>query len=384
MEPIYLDNNSTTMIDPVVAESIFQAYQQGYLNPASQHGPGREARRELEKARQSIAVALGASQSGMSADELFFTSGGTESNNLAVRGLIKDFTGNIVVSSIEHPSIQAIGQWLEQQGLEVRTIPVDNDGVCVVDSLDDLIDQQTQLVSVMLANNETGAIQPVAEVAARSRQHGVPCHTDAVQAVGKMPVSFNELGVDALTMTGHKFHGPRGIGALIVRNGVKLNPIVYGGFQQSGIRPGTEDVALAIGLAKAVEISLDHLDTYHKLAALRAQFEQDLRGRHPEVTIQSAGAKRICTTSNIAFPGVDRQAFVMAADMNAIAVSTGSACASGSSEPSPVLVAMNCSEEVIFSAIRISLSRFTTAAELAEAFDRISEIYKHLRQVQKT
>ena len=383
MDYIYLDNNSTTVIDPTVVEAIHGGLKHGYVNPASQHGPGRAARRALENARQSIANALGAIQTGMSADQLIFTSGGTESNNLALRGLIDNFSGNVVISAIEHPSVEAVAQWLQQQGVEIRRIPVDQNGVCQVDALDSLIDEKTQLVSVMLVNNETGAIQPLNEIAQRCRIANVPIHTDAVQAVGKMPVSFAELGVDAMTFTGHKLHGPRGIGALLIRHGVDLNPIIFGGFQQAGLRPGTEDVALALGLAAAIDVAIEHRDAYQALAALRDQFEAELCHQFREITVQSVDAARVCTTSNIAFKGVDRQALVMAADMENMAISTGSACASGSSEPSPVLLAMGCEEEVILSAVRISLSRTTSAAELSEAANRISRVYNHLRRVQK-
>jgi cysteine desulfurase len=391
MDTIYLDNNSTTVIDPLVADSMYECMQKGYVNPASQHSLGRTARRELELARESIAANLGAHQTGMKADQLIFTSGGTESNNLALRGLIEAAcTGDrgsinpgskVLVSAIEHPSVMAVADLLEQRGVEIGKIPVDRDGVVEIDALDELIDQRTKLLSVMLVNNETGAIQPVADIAKKCRQRGVVCHTDAVQAVGKMPVSFADLDVDALTFTAHKLHGPRGIGGLLLRHGVKLHPLIVGGFQQGSLRPGTEDVPLAVGFAKAIEIALSQQVTYENIGELRDRFERELTDRIPETVIQSAKTARVVTTSNIAFPGIDRQALVMAADMQSIAISTGSACASGSSEPSPVLIAMGCEQDVILGAVRISFSRFTIAEELSESVERISRIHSHLRQL---
>jgi cysteine desulfurase len=250
MPSLYLDNNATTILDPRVAEAMTRAMAAGYANPASQHSAGRKARTSLENCREQIGKMLGAEVSRFAADQVLLTSGGTESNHLAVRGIAAAFSkerlagrkGRVIVSAIEHPSVIGAAEQLEADGWRVSKLPVDSSGVVQAEVLPELLSPDTAVVSVMLANNETGVLQPVAELAKICRSADVLFHTDATQAVGKLPVNLRELGVDALTCTGHKFHGPRGIGALIVRHGVKLEPLWQGGFQQAGLRPGTEDV----------------------------------------------------------------------------------------------------------------------------------------------
>jgi cysteine desulfurase len=405
---IYLDHNATAPILPEVAEAVRDAALRYAGNPASQHEVGRAARRALEAARHRIGEFLGAQMSGMHADQIVFTSGGTESNNLALNGLLHvqpralpggsserrepaalskndprpeaGATGRrLVISALEHPSVMRSAERLAARGVQVETIAVNREGTLRIERLEQRLATPTQLVSVMLASNETGVLQPVAEIAAICRASGVLMHTDATQAVGKIPVSFQELGVDALTAAAHKFHGPLGIGVLIVRHGVKLEPSLHGGFQQAALRPGTESVALAIGMQTALELWHREADQRRdRMAALRDELERGVRAGYPQAIIIGGDAPRLPNTSNLAFVGLDRQALVMGFDLAGVACSTGSACASGSSEPSPALVAMGLPEEQISSSIRLSLGAMTTAEEVAEAGRRILAVCNRL------
>jgi cysteine desulfurase len=390
---IYLDNNSTTPIDPGVMEAMVQAWQDSGANPASQHAPGRKARRLIEEAREAIAALLGAKTSGMDADQLIFTSGGTEANNLALFGLTSLSAGtkpspgapecssnNVFVSPIEHPSILAAAEELKRRGCQIHFASVGTNGIVSIETGRQECLPHFALASVMLANNETGVIQPIAKIAQQCREHGITIHTDAVQAVGKIPVHFRDLGVDALTVAPHKFHGPIGIGALLLRHGTKLQPQLHGGFQQSGLRPGTENVALAVGFQKALELALAELPSRHKhTQSLQGELERALRAEFPDLIIIGEHAPRLPNTSCLAFPGLNRQALVMALDLAGLACSTGSACASGSSEPSTTLLAMNLPQAVIEGAIRLSTSALTTAADIATATRLIINSVKHLR-----
>jgi cysteine desulfurase len=371
MAPIYLDHNATTPLAPAVAEAMAEVWAGGPGNAASQHGFGRNARHMLETAREGIAELLGAKVSGMDADRLIFTSGGTEANHLALRGLAGT-RGHLVTSSIEHPSVLITAEQLAKEGWLVDRLPADSQGVVQIDPLNDVLRLETRLVSLMFGNNETGVLQGVAEAARICEQRGVPLHTDAVQVVGKLPVHFRELGVAALSCTAHKFHGPQGIGALLVRHGIAIEPQMYGGFQQAGLRPGTEPVALAVGMHTALQQwHHERNERAARMAQLRDRFERQIVSgvRHAEVIGEHA--RRLPHTSNIAFVGRDRQALFMAIDLVGVACSTGSACASGSSEPSHVLVAMGCSEGAVRGSLRFSLGAFTTAAEVDEAAARI-------------
>lgn len=380
MNQIYLDHNSTTPIDARVAEAIHQCNLAGYANPASQHQSGRRARRVLEAAREAVGRMINANVADVHADRVIFTSGGTEANNLAILGMVDAAPGRVIVSSIEHPSVLGPAEQLGRLGYDIRYLRADKRGVVDLDHLSELLNSQTQLVSVMLANNETGVLQPVAEAARICRDRRIAFHTDAVQAVGKQKVDFQQLGVTALSLTAHKFHGPLGIGALVVRNDAKLNPIMYGGFQQESLRPGTEMVALAAGLQIAMELWEQEADSRHQhLRHLRDRLEQSLLATLPDTIVNGVDADRLPHTSNLAFPGVDRQALVMALDLANVACSTGSACASGSSEPSPVLAAMNLSREIIEASIRISLGIFNNASQIDQAIDHISRTVKDLR-----
>lgn len=397
---IYLDNNSTTPIDPRVVEAMTRAWRDHGANPASQHAAGRKARRTLEDAREGILQLLGAKTGGMDADQLLFTSGGTEANNLAIFGLaFAPSAGTklgpaappsnplrLAVSPLEHPSITAALTELARRGALFGNCAVTVEGlVNVVPWQEPPGPTAANLVSIMLANNETGVLQPVAEISSACHgQRAARIHTDAVQAIGKIPVHFRKLGVDALTLTPHKFHGPLGIGALVLKHGVKLEPQLFGGFQQAGLRPGTENVALAVAFHTALQLATTELpDRAARMQSLRDELEKTLHAELENLVIIGQQSPRLPNTSCLSFPGLDRQALVMALDLAGVACSTGSACASGSSEPSPTLVAMGLPTDVINGAIRLSLSAFTTAEEVAEASRRIINTIKHLR-AQKT
>jgi cysteine desulfurase len=381
---IYLDHNATTPIDLRVAEAMDRAWREIGANPASQHTAGRKARRVLEECREGILALLGGRTSGMEADRLIFTSGGTEANNLALVGLLPERTGPLAISAIEHPSIMGAADELARRGTQVVKLPVTRDGVIDLDAPQSEIrnlKSEIALVSVMLASNETGVIQPVKQIAAICREHNIPLHTDAVQAVGKIPVSFQDLGVSAMTVAPHKFHGPLGIGALVVQHDLKLQPLHFGGFQQASLRPGTECVPLAVGFFTALKLYHDEAaERQQRMTALREQLESLLQLGAPDAVVIGAKSPRLPTTTNIAFPGLNRQALVMALDLAGVACSTGSACASGSSEPSPALVAMGLEKGLIEGSIRLSLGAFTTAGDVAEAARRILKCVKHLRQ----
>jgi cysteine desulfurase len=375
---IYLDYNSTTpLLDEVVA-AMAEWQTTRFGNPSSQHAIGRRARQALDQARDEIGRMLGGQLSGSLGDRVIFTSGGTEANNLALLGIIgfaeADVPpGEAIISTIEHHSVTAVADLLERRGWTIHRLGVTRDGVVDPAALDGRLNERTRFVSVMLANNETGVIQPVAEMARRCQALGVPMHTDAAQIVGKLPVDFRGLGVSALTVAAHKFHGPLGIGALVIRDDLELQPLVVGGFQQEGLRGGTESVALAVGMHAALASWEREQDARAaRLRHLRDRLETGLKeGYGGRVVVNGADAERLPHTSNLALTGLNRQALVMALDLAGVACSTGSACASGSSEPSRTLVAMDCDPDVLAASVRFSLGATTTAEEIDEAVERI-------------
>ena len=379
-DPIYLDNNATTALLPEVVEAMRGCDEAAYMNPASQHWAGRRARQRLEEARDTVARVLGL-RTTPTADRVIFTSGGTEANNLALLGLAGRRPGRVLISPLEHPSVLKPAEELRRRGFDVQMLPVSEEGVVAADEVPRLLTVDTRLVSVMLANNETGVLQRVPEIARLCDEAGVPLHTDAVQVVGKSAVDFSSLGVTALSCTAHKFHGPRGIGALILRADVPLDPLIYGGFQQQGLRPGTESVALAVGFARALELwEAEGAVRAARIGSLRDRFEQRLCA-DPAIVVNGGSAPRLPHTSNLSFLGCERQALWMALDVAGVACSTGSACASGSSEPSSVLSAMGLEPERIASALRFSLSALTTQREVDEACDLILTAINDLRRL---
>jgi cysteine desulfurase len=377
---IFLDYNSTTPLLDEVADSMSECYARGYGNPASQHGVGRQSRRLVEDAREAIAGLLGACLTGRRPDRLIFTSGGTEANNLALLGLAGDRRGRLFVSAIEHPSVVGPAEFLARHDWRVERVPADPTGAVQIDRFRDLVTgDRPAFAALMLGNNETGVLQPVEDLATTCNEQGMPLHTDAVQVVGKLPVDFTRLGAGTLAFSAHKFHGPRGIGGLLVRGDIELQPILHGGFQQGGLRPGTEPTPLIVGMGKALEIWRREADErLHRMTTLRDRFEAELRERIPDVVINGVAAARLPHTSNVSFPGLDRRALAMALDLEGVACSTGSACASGSSEPSPVLIAMGLADDMVAGSLRFSLGATTTQEEIDAAIERIVAVVDRL------
>jgi len=375
MTPIYLDNNATTQPFPEVIEVMAEHFAEAYANPGSSHAAGRIARRVLEDAREQLAAMLGAKP-----QEVLFTSGGTESTNLAVFGLTASAPGTMALTAGEHPAtVQACLQ-LEQRGWQKTHLPVDACGCLLPDAVDSLPWDELKLVTIILAHNETGVIQDVEPLSARCRELQIPFHLDAVQAVGKIPVDFERLGVTSLALGAHKFHGPRGVGALLLREGTRLAPYLFGGHQEAGRRPGTEPVALIAGMARALHIwHADAERRMQRVAELRDLLEQGLQRGCGSVVVHGQQAQRLPNTLNIAFPGLAGEALLVALDLQGVACSLGSTCASGSAEPAPVLVAMGCPHDVATASVRFSLSSDTTESEIHEATSRITGVVNQLR-----
>jgi cysteine desulfurase len=390
--PIYLDHNATTPIAVEALEAMRQAAAAGPANPASGHAAGRKARRLIEDARERMGEILGLDTSRGEGDRLIFTSGGTEANNwvfaagghVPAAGTHLDAAGgnapHALVSAVEHPSVLGPAARLADEGWSVERIAVDRDGRIELGNFLARLRPSTRLVSVMLGNNETGVVEPVAEIAAECRSRGIFVHTDAVQAVGKIDVHFRSLSVDAMTVAAHKFHGPLGIGALVWRHGIEPRPLLVGGFQQSGLRPGTESPMLVAGMLAALEAwHREAANRTKRLALLRDDLQQRLVAQCGPAVVHGATVERLPQTLNIAFVGLDRQALFVALDAAGVACSTGSACASGSSEPSPTLLAMGCPEAEISGSLRFSVGATTTAAEVVESASRISRVVNELR-----
>ena len=373
MDCIYVDNNATTPLAPAAAEAMRPYLTGVFGNPASAHAIGRRVRRALEDARESVAHHLGAHP-----DEVLFTSGATEANNLALFGLCGEPPARLLASPIEHPSVTEPLHQLSAAGFTLDTLPVDARGRVPAYALTEELHPDTRLVAVMLANHETGAVQPVRALAEACKGRAL-FHCDAVQAAGKIAVHFHELGVDTLTISAHKFHGPVGIGALLVRRGVQLRPRTWGGHQQQGRRPGTEPVALAVGLACALDHACRERD--ERLAHVRQLRERLLDRLHTSAApiVVNGPDDGLPHTINVSFPGLKGDLLLMSLDLAGVACSTGSACSSGSLLPSPVLQAMGVPDDVLRSAMRFSLSPLLTLADIDEAARRVVAVVARLR-----
>jgi cysteine desulfurase len=380
---VYLDHNATTPLDPEVLEAM-RPYFLMAGNAESRHAAGRQARRAWEEAKERVAQILGAEPA-----EVIFTSGGTEANNLAVFGLarIHQAPGHVVSSPIEHPAVAEAVARLEVEKFRVDRPQVNSDGLANAEHMAAEFNERTRLATLMLANNETGAIQQVQQLAGLARMQGIPVHTDAVQAVGRIPVNFQALGVTSLAASAHKFHGPLGVGLLLVRKGFRLRSWLAGGGQQQGRRPGTMPVPLAVGLATALE-------RWHNEAETRIPRWVTLRDRLETGLIAALGADqvirngpansalRLPQTVNLGFVGLDGDALLMQLDLAGIAVSLGSACASGSTRLSPTLVAMRVPDNRLRSSVRFSLGASTTETDIEEAICRIVKVVDRLKAVQ--
>jgi len=379
--PIYLDHNATAPLDPEVLDAM-RPYFLAAGNVESRHAFGRSARRGWEFAKETVARILGADPA-----EVIFTSGGTEANNLALFGLAgaEWSPGHVISSPIEHPSIAEPVARLEAAGFAVDLVPVNNQGLADVSRIAESFRTDTRFATLMLANNETGAIQPVGALATLAASRRIPVHTDAVQAVGRLPVHFHELGVTTLAASAHKFHGPVGVGLLLVRSGVRLGSRLFGGGQQQGRRPGTIAVPLAVGLATALQRWQDQaVARAARWLALRDRLEAGLLAAlGPEHVIRNGPDQnelRLPQTLNLGFPDLDGDALLIQLDLAGIAASLGSACASGSTRPSPTLMAMRIPDDRLRSSVRFSLGATTTEAEIDQAVERIATVVKHIAE----
>jgi len=378
---LYLDHNASTPCDPRVVEAMLPFFGEIFANPSSRnHGPGREAFTALEAARAAVAGCLGA----RSATEIVFTSGASEGNNLALIGAAALFASRrrrLVTQATEHPSVLEPLRWLEASGWELTVVGVDCDGRIRLDELEEALETETALVSLMLANNETGTIQPVREAAEMAHARGALLHCDAAQGAGKIAFGVDDLGVDLLTVSGHKVYGPKGAGALYTRRRsppLKLSPIIHGGGHEDGIRSGTPNVPGAVGLAVALEIARDGLgQEVDRVAALRDRLESRIVEAVEGCAVNGSTRHRLPGTANLSFDGIEGDALL--ASLPDIAVSTGSACASNRPGASPVLRAMGVSKALASASIRISLGRFTTEDEVDRAARRIAEEVTRLR-----
>ncbi len=370
MREIYLDYNASTPIDPVVADVMRPLLESTFGNPSSGHWAGTPAKTALENARRDVASLL-----GCTADEVIFTSGGSEANNLALKGVffaLRDKGNHIVTSAIEHPATITTCKFLERLGAEVTYLPVDQHGLVDPDDLRRALTPKTILISIMQANNEVGTIEPIEEISRVAREHGALLHTDAAQSVGKIATDVNVLGVDLLSMAGHKFYAPKGVGALYVRRGTPLEPLIHGADHEFGRRAGTESALLAVALGTASKLASD-LRPMKRVRGLRDHFWQALHTRFTGgVVLNGHSEYRLPNTLNVAFP--NRVGADILARLDGVAASTGSACHSGRVELSPVLAAMGIRPEVGMGAIRFSLGRYTAIEEIDAVVDRLTDV----------
>ena len=375
---IYLDNNATTRVGDAVREAMLPYLDADHGNPSSLHGAGRDAKDAVEEARRKVASLIGSKPRRM-----IFTSGGSEADNLALKGVAYR-PGNegkhIITSLIEHPAVLRAAEFLERTGWRVTYLDVDGDGRIEPASLEAALDDDTILVSIMMANNEVGTIQPIAKLAALTHEAGALFHTDAVQAVGKIPVDVDALGVDLLSLSGHKIHGPKGIGALYVRKGVELEPLIHGGKQERSSRAGTENVPAIVGLGKAAELGRRAVDEGERLRSLRVRLETGIRELVPDARLNGpVGDERLPNTLNVTLPGVRGESLVLALDQHGVALSSGSACKAGSPDPTHVLMAMGRSAEEAHCAIRLSLSHATTEQDVEDTLTAMAAVLEEMR-----
>jgi cysteine desulfurase len=380
MRRIYLDNNATTPVLPEVFEAMRPYFGEEFGNASSIHHHGQQTRAAVEDARESVAALL-----GCRASEIVFTSGGTEADNLAIAGLV-GAGDHIITSSVEHHAVLLACKHMEEVGAEVTVLPVDGHSLVDPDDVRRALRSNTKLISVMMANNETGVVQPVEEIGRIAGEAGVCFHTDAVQAAGKVEIDVKRIGCDVLSISGHKIHAPQGVGALCVRKGLRLKPLFYGGRHERSRRAGTENVPGIVGLGKAAQIAKEALERGddQKMAVMRDRFQQRILAHVEEAAVNGDGAARVPNTCNIRFDHIDGEAMVIALDLKGLAVSTGAACSSGAIEPSHVLVAMGLRREQARASIRFSLGKQTVAEDIDIALALVPETVARLRELSPT
>ncbi|MDJ0987149.1 MAG: cysteine desulfurase NifS [Desulfobacterales bacterium] len=380
MKVIYVDNNATTMVAPEVLDAMMPYFSDFYGNPSSMHSFGGNVGEAIKTARENVANLLGASPS-----EIVFTSCGTESDGTAIRAAIESYPDkkHIVTSRVEHPAIKNLYETLSKKGYRATFVPVDDKGRLDLDYFYNSLSDDTAVVSLMWGNNETGVLFPIEEISREVKDRGILFHTDAVQAVGKVPINVSESGIDMLSLSGHKFHAPKGVGALYIRKGTKFSPFMIGGHQESGRRGGTENTAAIIGLGKAAELAYGHVqvDGYEDISRLRDKLEHALLAKVPNAMVNGDTTSRLPNTTSIAFEYVEGESILLMMNEHGICASSGSACTSGSLEPSHVLRAMGVPFTAAHGSIRFSLSRYNTEDEMDVIIDTLPPIIERLREL---
>ncbi len=378
---VYMDHGATTPVREEVVKAMLPFLSEEYGNPSSLHAPGRRVRKSVDEAREKTAAALGADP-----EEIYFTSGGTESNNIALHGAAKkrSAAGHIITSSIEHHAVFDVCRDLEKEGHSVTYLPVDRYGRVDPDTVRQAIMENTFIISVMAANNEIGTLQPIREIGTLARERGILFHTDAVQVVGQLPLDVNALNVDFLSLSAHKLNGPKGIGALYVRKGTKVAPVYHGGGQERKLRPGTENVPGIVGLGKAIEMANAEIPEKKKtLEALRDRLTEGLL-EIEEVILNGHPEERLPGNVNVSFKYIEGESVLLSLDLEGIAASSGSACSSGSLEPSHVLSAIGLEHSLAHGSIRFSLGRGNTEADVDYVLEKMPSIIERLRSISPT
>lgn len=376
---IYLDNNATSMVAPEVVEAMLPFFGERWGNPSSIHSFGGNVAKEINLSRINVAKMLGADNDY----EIVFTGTGTESDNTAILGTLSYYKEkkHIITTRVEHPAVLSLCKKLERDGYSVTYLPVDNAGRLDVEELKHAATDDTAIISVMYANNESGVIFPAEEIGAFCRERSIPFHVDAVQAAGKIPIDVNKIGCDLLTISGHKFHAPKGIAALYVRRGTRLRPILYGGHQEKGRRPGTENVPSIVGMGMASELAMNFLKDTSKMKGMRDRLESSILEMFKNSMLNGDRENRVPNTSNIGFEFIEGEAILLYLDQKGIAASSGSACSSGSLEPSHVLRAMGVPFTAAHGSIRFSLSRYTIDEEIDYVISAMPDIVNRLLDI---
>jgi len=380
MNKIYVDNAATTRVDDEVLKEMIPCYSDIYGNPSSIYTLGRDAKKSIEIARDKVATVLNANP-----DEIYFTGCGTEADNMALIGNAyanKKKGNHIITSKIEHPAILDTCKFLETQGFEVSYIDVDEDGIIKMDNLKKAIKESTILISVMFANNEIGTIQPIEEIGALAKEKKIPFHTDAVQAVGNIQIDVDRFNIDLLSLSAHKFHGPKGVGALYIRKGTKIDKLMHGGHQERNKRAGTENVAGIVGLGRAIEIAYENIDEHNQhLASLRDYYFEQLNQHIPHIKINGDATRRLPGNTNVSFQFIEGEGILLNLDAKGIYASSGSACTSGSLDPSHVLLAIGLSHELAHGSLRITFGKYNTKEEVDYIVSSLVEIVIKLREM---
>ncbi len=376
----YFDNAATTRTDDEVLKEMLPYFSENYGNPSSIYKLGRTNRRAVEIAREQVAKAINADP-----NEIYFTAGGSESDNTAIRGIAyayKQKGNHIITSKIEHPAVLETCKQLEKEGFEVSYIGVDENGIINLEELKSEIKKTTTLISVMFANNEIGTIEPIAEIGKIAKEHNIVFHTDAVQAVGSVKIDVKEMNIDSLSLSGHKLYGPKGIGALYVKKGVRFQKFVNGGHQERNKRAGTENVPGIVGLGKAIELAYQDLDEHNKkIKELRDYYMAEVQKRIPYIKINGDMEKRLPGNSNISFRFIEGEGLLLNLDLKGICASSGSACISGSLDPSHVLLAIGLPHEIAHGSLRITIGKYNTKEEVDYLLDNLEEIVSRLRNM---